>query len=784
MKKHQIVIALFSLLFLLLAVAAAAAPDAVAYMAADTGNDANDGLTAETPKKTFSSTSGKGVMGILKDGGTLVLVGKGYLSADFTLPQTSGPITFTSVYDGKDYKNEEPKTNPATGFKMAGGKTMTIVSDVTLDDMILFQENAQNTIRVAKGGKLTVTENIVCMAKKDQYMKIIVDAGGKAVINGGIFDSVSGAGEIVLGDKAVILESDTATETLTPVIPADAGPYAYMAADTGDDTNDGLTPATPKKTFSSTSGSGVMGMLKNGGTLVLVGKGYISADFTLPKARGPITVTSVFGGIDHKNAEPKTNPATGFKMAGGKTLTIVSDVTLDDMILFQENGQNTIRVTGGATLTVTDKIVCMSKQSYYMNIEVEAGSSAVIGGGIFSSVSGDGEITISKNANILDRAADVPDDGFAEVVYLSTSGGSDDADGLTPATAKRTFGAADGSGAISVVKKGGTVVVTGKAYYGGNGSLPQTTAPLVFTSVYDGVDYKNASPAENPACAFKLASGCTLTLPGEVVFDDLILFQEFEQNTLKVPAGATLVVTDKAVLLSKPGLDYHYRILIEEGGTAILSQNAQKVFTIDNQGGALETYGGGKTENGFAATRTYADSFTDVTENKWFYPYVKTAYEYGLANGTSQTAFSPDDKFTVAQALTAAVNIHKAYFGGEVAKAGDGQAWYVPYVNYCIEKGIIKDGQFDSYDRSITRGEMAAVFANILPDEEYAAVRSGSCPDVTPDMTCAAAVAKLFAAGIVGGDAGTGNYRPDDSIVRSEACVIFTRIAAKEYRAK
>ena len=56
--------------------------------------------------------------------------------------------------------------------------------------------------------------------------------------------------------------------------------------------------------------------------------------------------------------------------------------------------------------------------------------------------------------------------------------------------------------------------------------------------------------------------------------------------------------------------------------------------------------------------------------------------------------------------------------------------------------------------------------------------------DVTADMACADAVKKLFAAGIVGGDAGTGKYRPGDSIRRSEACVIFTRIAAPEYRQK
>lgn len=112
------------------------------------------------------------------------------------------------------------------------------------------------------------------------------------------------------------------------------------------------------------------------------------------------------------------------------------------------------------------------------------------------------------------------------------------------------------------------------------------------------------------------------------------------------------------------------------------------------------------------------------------------------------------------------------------------KTWYEPYVAYCIANGIIQDEQFDDYNRNITRGEMAVVFANILPEREYAGTRTGSPADVTDGMACAAAVKKLFAAGIVGGDAGTGNYRPDDSIRRSEACVIFTRIAAAEYRIK
>ena len=191
----------------------------------------------------------------------------------------------------------------------------------------------------------------------------------------------------------------------------------------------------------------------------------------------------------------------------------------------------------------------------------------------------------------------------------------------------------------------------------------------------------------------------------------------------------------------------------------------------------------GFEDSGFRPTRDYNDNFIDVDATKWFYQYVKTAYEYGLANGTSSVKFSPDAKFTVAQALTAAANIHTIYTGKKVDMT-DSSVWYLPYVNYCISNGIINESQFADYNKNITRGEMAIVFANILPNSEYEPIKNGANPDVTSEMACFSAVQKLYNAGIVGGDAGSGNFRPNDEIVRSEACVIFTRIAAKEYRTK
>lgn len=186
---------------------------------------------------------------------------------------------------------------------------------------------------------------------------------------------------------------------------------------------------------------------------------------------------------------------------------------------------------------------------------------------------------------------------------------------------------------------------------------------------------------------------------------------------------------------------------------------------------------------GFHATRIYKDSFEDVPGDKWFAAYVKTAYECGLANGTSATKFSPDSTFTVAQALTVAANMHSTYNGNWILNIG-AKNWYDPYVNYCINNDIISEGQFKNYNVSITRGEMAMVFANVLPARAYDAVRRGEPSDIDITMPSYGEILTLYRAGIVGGDAGTGKYRPDESIKRSEACVILTRLIATKYRAE
>ena len=560
----------------------------------------------------------------------------------------------------------------------------------------------------------------------------------------------------------------------------DAVAYISFA---GADTNDGKTADTPKKTLGKLSGNGAVSLLKHGGTLVASQKLYFGADYVW-EVPGAVTITANYGGKDYKNPEPAKNPASCMmKFKSGETLTIKSDVTIDDIILFQEGNQNTIIVEDGGSLTITDKVVCMSAKSYYMNIEVMDGGKAEIGGGIFSAIEGDGDIKIADGVKVLGSSTVEEPTGPAEVkdglAFINYQNGNDANDGTSAAAPKKAFGKPTGSGVLSLLTRGGTLVVTGKAYIGSaKFELPEMSGELVITSNYGGVDYKKATPENNPDCAFKMQSGGELTINSDVRFDDIILFQEGAQNTIVVKPSTTLIITDKVVLMSKPGVEHHFRIVIESGATAILSEEAQSTMTIENSGELL-TYQSAEPESKFTASRTYENQFTDVPANAWFHTYVKTAYEYALANGTGKTTFTPDGTFTVAQALTAAANIHKAYTGSTIDTAGAAN-WYDPYVNYCVANGIITKDQFADYNKNITRGEMAIVFANILPEAEYKAIRTYTLSDMNDTLPSAAAVKKLAEAGIVGGS--NGQYKPNDPIKRSEACVIFTRIAVATMR--
>lgn len=757
-----------------------------------TGVDSNAGTADDDAKKSFGAKNSSGAIGSMPDGGALVVSGKAYLSKSYTMPVLSSPLYITSNYGGVDYKNPEPASSPACCMKMASGATFTIKSDVIMDDIIFFQEGAAQTAFVVESGAtLVVGKKVINMTKTGKQMQIIVKPGGRAIIGGGNFEVVNEGGEVIEGYiydysmvTTIVAPSNDPTEDL-PYLTHDA--HVYMSF-TGSDDASGATAESPKKTFGKANSSGAIGSLPKGGTLVVSGRAYVSASYTMPVLSSTLLITSNYNGVDYKNAEPAENPACAFKMANGATFTLSSDVILDDLIVFQQfEKQTAFVVPGGTTLVVGKNVVNMSLTGKQVKIIVKAGGRAIIGGGNFEIENQGGTVVtdytydyrqIKSSDKTLTDAQLALLQNPPKTMYIDYRNGANGNDGTSAQAAKKQLLNLGEKGALTEVAGGGRLVVSGLLYFGIDYTLPKLGSELVITGAHDGENYMDFVNTTNPGGgAMKMATGKTLTIAGDVRLENIILFQEgTTQNTIRVIEGATLTIGENVVCTSKRG--EMMKIDVAPGGMVIVEDTTHSFDSISGDGIVILA----EAEGSFAATREYDGRFTDVTPDKWFYDFVKTAYEYTLANGTSATEFSPDSQFTVAQALTAATNVHKAYYGNTVRSTVPGEAWYVPYVEYCLQNGIIAVGQFADYNKNIKRGEMAMVFANILPDHEYAAVISGGNPDVTENMACYAAVQKLYQAGIISGDAGTKTYRPNDEIKRSEACVFFTRIAVAEKR--
>ena len=169
-------------------------------------------------------------------------------------------------------------------------------------------------------------------------------------------------------------------------------------------------------------------------------------------------------------------------------------------------------------------------------------------------------------------------------------------------------------------------------------------------------------------------------------------------------------------------------------------------------------------------------NFTDVKSSDWFYNDVKSAVEMGLVNGKSATTYAPNDNLTYAEAIKLAACMNMFYLEGKV-DFESGSPWYKPYVNYCIDNGIITKEY--NYTENASRGGYMEIFANALPDEglkEINNVPSNSIPDVQMASYYAEGVYKLYRAGILTGVDAEHRCNPHANITRAEVAAILTRM--------
>ena len=176
-------------------------------------------------------------------------------------------------------------------------------------------------------------------------------------------------------------------------------------------------------------------------------------------------------------------------------------------------------------------------------------------------------------------------------------------------------------------------------------------------------------------------------------------------------------------------------------------------------------------------------TFRDVPESAWYYAEVKKAVELDLINGKPGDVFAPNDDLTYAEAVKLAAAMHQKYTEGSVTLK-NGSPWYQTYADYCRTRGIIVR-DYD-WNAPASRAGYMEIFANALPDSALAGINTvtdGSIPDVPMSHPQAAAIYKLYRAGILQGSADyVGGVltehlcKPSDNIRRSEVAAILVRM--------
>ena len=147
-------------------------------------------------------------------------------------------------------------------------------------------------------------------------------------------------------------------------------------------------------------------------------------------------------------------------------------------------------------------------------------------------------------------------------------------------------------------------------------------------------------------------------------------------------------------------------------------------------------------------------------------------YVSGMGDGT----FAPTQATTRAQFASMIANAMGYEADPDVASMFPDVAddfWGKAAINFCAQNGIITgydDGTFQP-NKAITRQEAASILRNAFKLTE-------SSSETFPDDSAISGWAKesvyiVKASGLMKGDAGTGNFRPTDTIIRAEAASIL-----------
>lgn len=172
--------------------------------------------------------------------------------------------------------------------------------------------------------------------------------------------------------------------------------------------------------------------------------------------------------------------------------------------------------------------------------------------------------------------------------------------------------------------------------------------------------------------------------------------------------------------------------------------------------------------------RSYG-GFADV-KGSWCEPYVSTVYEAGLMEGTSSTAFQPNETLSCQAAVVLAARLHSLLTGGDGTFAPS-SPWYLSAQQYLLDEDteVFSLPWFVySPEDLCTRADLAELLYAVLaplPDTLMPINTISAVPD-SQDYE----VQALYEAGILTGTDRYGIFRGGETVTRGETAAILARV--------
>lgn len=126
---------------------------------------------------------------------------------------------------------------------------------------------------------------------------------------------------------------------------------------------------------------------------------------------------------------------------------------------------------------------------------------------------------------------------------------------------------------------------------------------------------------------------------------------------------------------------------------------------------------------GLKPSRPYTGKFKDVSPEDWFFPELRTAWEYQFISGISSTKFGPKDDITREQAAVIIYRLFRTNQAGHALEYRDRSeiAEYArPAIQYLTQKGVINGFEDNTFrpQKVLTRAEAAALIHRFMNLEE------------------------------------------------------------------